>query len=275
MVRTVVITGAESGIGNVTAEFVERRGWRPIRVDLMEGDVCANLAATEGHVPMVERVTTLAGGRLDAVIACDGLTLPHPITLQVNYFGMVATLAGLRPLLAKGANLRAVAISSRALLMPNDPVVVAACLGGDEASSVATAEGKGEVDNALSKRALTRWIRRNAINGEWARTSIRLNAIAPGMVATPMTAAMRHDPTQRRGLNQAMPMPIGQVAHPEETAELLAWLASPAKKSCESIGRKSGALQVGERKKVIGFDDPNRISGELRVRMARTRRLVH
>ena len=112
MVRTVVVTGADSGIGNGTAEFVERRGWRPIRVDLIEGDVCANLAATEGHVTMVERVTTLADFRLDAIIACDGLALPHPITLQVNYFGMVATLTGLRSLLNKGADPRAIASSS-------------------------------------------------------------------------------------------------------------------------------------------------------------------
>ena len=55
-----------------------------------------------------------------------------------------------------------------------------------------------------------------------------LNGIAPGMVVTPMTQAMVDDKTVRAQLEQAMPMPIGRDARPEEIAELLLWLASPA-----------------------------------------------
>ena len=39
MARTVVITGAASGIGKATAALAEAHGWQPIRADLNEGDV--------------------------------------------------------------------------------------------------------------------------------------------------------------------------------------------------------------------------------------------
>jgi NAD(P)-dependent dehydrogenase (short-subunit alcohol dehydrogenase family) len=196
MARTIVVTGAASAIQKATTELVERRCGRPIRVDLTEGDVCIALATPDGRVTLVERVSTRTSGRPDAGIDGAGLALPHPITLQVNYFGVVATLTGLRPLLTQGADPRAVAISSWALLMPTDAAVVAACLRGDKATAVAAAEGKGALVYAAWKRALARWIRRNAITAEWAGAHVPLNAIAPGMVATPMTEAIRNDPAQ-------------------------------------------------------------------------------
>src|SRR5207244_6295676 len=81
MVRTVVITGADSGIGKATAALAEARGWQPIRVDLHEGDVKADLATQQGHTAFVEGVTAITGERLDAVIACAGVALPTPLTV--------------------------------------------------------------------------------------------------------------------------------------------------------------------------------------------------
>ncbi len=37
MARTLVITGADSGIGKATAALAEARGWQPIRADLNAG----------------------------------------------------------------------------------------------------------------------------------------------------------------------------------------------------------------------------------------------
>ena len=66
MARTVVITGADSGIGKATAALAEARGWQPIRVDLHEGDVKADLATPQGRSSFVQGVTALVGERLDA-----------------------------------------------------------------------------------------------------------------------------------------------------------------------------------------------------------------
>jgi len=72
MARTVVITGAASGIGKATAALAEARGLQPIRVDLNEGDVKADLATPQGRTASVEGVTALTGERLDADRLCRG-----------------------------------------------------------------------------------------------------------------------------------------------------------------------------------------------------------
>ena len=209
MARTVVITGAASGIGKATAALAEARGWQPIRADLNEGDVKVDLASSQGRAAFVDGVTALVG----AVIACAGVALPTPLTVKVNYFGAVATLEGMRPLLAQGNLPRAVGISSFASIMQADSELVEACLSGDEAAALRIADNKEPgVYYSSSKAAFARWIRRQAITTDWVRTGILLNGIAPGMVVTPMTQAMVDDKARRAQLEQAMPMPIGRDA---------------------------------------------------------------
>src|SRR5947209_1965798 len=142
MARTVVITGAASGIGKATAALAEAHGWQPIRADLHEGDVKADLATPQGREAFVQGVTALVGDRLDAVIACAGVAGPTPLTLKVNYFGAIATLEGMQPLLVKGTLPRAVGISSFASIMQPDAELVEACLSGDEAAALRIAESK-------------------------------------------------------------------------------------------------------------------------------------
>jgi NAD(P)-dependent dehydrogenase (short-subunit alcohol dehydrogenase family) len=229
MARTVVITGAASGIGKATAALAEARSWQPIRADLNEGDVKADLATPQGRAAFVEGVRALTGKSLEAVIACAGVALPTPLTVKVNYFGAIATLEGMRPLLAKGHAPRAVGITSFASIMQTDSELVEACLSGDEAAALRIAESKEPaVFYSSSKAAFARWMRRQAISADWVRAGILLNGIAPGMVVTPMTQALVDDKAGRAQLEQAMPMPIGRDARPEEMAELLLWLASPA-----------------------------------------------
>jgi len=229
MARTVVITGADSGIGKATAALAEARGWQPIRADLNEGDVKADLATSQGRAAFVDGVTALVGERLDAVIACAGVALPTLLTLKVNYFGAIATFQGLRPLLTKGTSPRAVGISSFASIMQTDSELVEACLFGDEVATLRIAEGnEPAVYYASSKAAFARWMRRQAITADWAGAGILLNGIAPGIIETPMTKPMLDDEARRAQLEQEVPMPIGRHGRPEEVAELLLGLASPA-----------------------------------------------
>jgi NAD(P)-dependent dehydrogenase (short-subunit alcohol dehydrogenase family) len=229
LARTIVITGADSGIGKAMATLAEARGWKPIRADLHGGDVEADLATPQGRLALVERVTSLVGGYLDAVIACAGVTLPTSLTLKVNYFGAIATLEGMRPLLAKGTLPRAIGISSFASVLQPDSELVEACLSGNEAAALRIAENKDSASYyASSKAALARWIRRQAITTDWVGTGILLNGIAPGIVETPMTQPMLDDKARRDQLEHIVPMPIGRHGRPEEVAELLLWLASPA-----------------------------------------------
>lgn len=74
--------------------------------------------------------------------------------------------------------------------------------------------------------ALARWVRRASVTEEWAGAGIPLNAVAPGVVLTPMHAAVAVTEEQRRIVAQAVPMPLNGHAEPEVIARALRWLTS-------------------------------------------------
>ena len=109
--RTYAVTGAASGIGAATARHLQEKGGRVIACDLHNADVVGDLATSEGRAALVDGVTRLTGGRIDAIVANAGGGPPQTM-LSLNFFGAVATLEGLRPLLAASPAPRAVMVSS-------------------------------------------------------------------------------------------------------------------------------------------------------------------
>jgi hypothetical protein len=154
---------------------VEQLGCRVITVDRHDAEVTADLSVVAGREQMLEGVTKASGGSVDVVIACAGTIGRGAMDVQVNYFGAVATLGGLRPLLARGADPRALAVASFALLDDVDPEIVAACLNDDETAAVALATATpAETSQRLyasAKRALARWVRRCGPGGRPATTT--------------------------------------------------------------------------------------------------------
>lgn len=230
--RTVVVTGSASGIGKALTELLEARGERVIGVDLHDAEVAVDLTTAEGRRDLVEQVSALTAGRVDAVVANAGLAHPIPATVGVNYFGAVATLEGLRPLLATSPAPRASVTCSMASLMPVDTELVDLCLAGDEPAALAgaavlaeTTEGGGLIYSS-TKVGVARWLRRHAPTPEWAGAGIPVNAIAPGIVVTPMTAAMLETEEQRSQMISMVPMPLNGFMGPEVPARLHAWLVS-------------------------------------------------
>ncbi|MEU9117387.1 SDR family oxidoreductase [Streptomyces sp. NPDC048483] len=232
MPRTYLVTGAASGIGKATTAHLREQGHTVLGADLEGVDISADLATPAGRTELADRARELTGGHLDAVIACAGLAHFTPLTVQVNYFGVVATLEGLRPLLAAGTAPRAVLVSSVASLHPHDPAIVEAALAGDEEAAVSAAQdaidrGEGHMIYGSSKHAIARWLRRTAVTDGWAAAGIPLNAVAPGTIVTPMTAPLLGDADMRKVVDAAVPMPLHGHARPEQVAPLLAWLTSP------------------------------------------------
>ncbi|HKY13281.1 MAG TPA: SDR family oxidoreductase [Microthrixaceae bacterium] len=231
MTRTYVVTGAASGIGLATVQKLQGLGHRTVTVDRRDADVDADLSTRAGRDQMVEAVNALTGGVVDAVVASAGTNNRGRIDVQVNFFGAVATLAGLRPLLAAGSAPRAVAVSSFAVLEDIDEATVDACLAGDEPAAIAAVDALGQADlmqvYASSKRALARWVRRNAPTAHWAGAGIALNTVGPGVVHTPMTEPLLGDPGLSELLLAAVPMPFQGVLAPEALAHHLVALTDP------------------------------------------------
>ena len=246
MDRTCVVTGAASGIGAATAERLGRDGVRVIACDLHDADVIADLATPEGRAALVDRVAAASGGRIDAIVANAGGG-PAETSLQLNFFGAVATLEGLRPLMAASPAPRAVAVSSISSLRPPLPAIIDACLALDEPAAIAEAlraYQAGELGRASSdlvpdaaqlsldlygaaKRALNLWCRRTATTPEWAGAGIPLNVVALGFYETPAAAYVLSDPSHRAAMAAMAPLRGAFPGQADEAAAILAWLVSP------------------------------------------------
>ena len=227
MARTTVITGSASGIGAALRRRLEAEGERVVGVDLVDAEVIADLATPEGRAAMVADVAAATDGVVDAVVANAGVSLPDPLTVRVCYFGAVAPLEGLRPLLTRGSVPRAAATASIAVLGPLDDDLVAACLAGDEATACAHPAASSLLAYGSAKRALARWLRAAAPGPDWAGAGIPLNAVGPGVVTTPMTAELLATDEGRALVDGAVPMPLGGHAEAAHVAEVLAFLIGP------------------------------------------------
>ena len=179
----------------------------------------------------MEGASEQSGGELAGIVTCAGLAgLPGragSLLASVNYFGTVDLLEGLRPLLAPGG--AAVAISSNSTtVQPAVPAdLVEACLRHDEELSAQIADARGSlVTYPATKLALAHWVRRNATGPDWAGSGLRLNAVAPGMIDTPMVAGMRADAKAGPMLDM-LPIPAGRPGRAEEIAAVIDLLLGP------------------------------------------------
>jgi NAD(P)-dependent dehydrogenase (short-subunit alcohol dehydrogenase family) len=225
----VAVTGSAGGIGGAIAARITDAGHDVIGVDVRDADVIADLSSADGRAAACAGVLEACSGTLDGLVVAAGIggstSAPPSMVARVNYFGAVQLLEGLRDALAEGELEAAVAISSNsATAVPvDDTTLVDQCLAGDEEAAAATADTMdGEAVYANAKLALARKVRRLAV--EWA-PGLRVNAVAPGPVLTPLTrAALEHPVTG--DLIRAYPIPMERWGEPAEIAEAVWFLLS-------------------------------------------------
>lgn len=223
----ICVTGSAGGMGRALRTRLEAQGLRVIGVDRGDAEVEADLGTTEGRERMLSEVTTRCDGALDGLVVAAGIYKgPAADVVSVNYFGAVAALRGLRPLLAAAPQPRAVAVCSNS--MTTQPglrtEIVDRCLEDDEEAARKVAGDHHASAYPASKLALARWVRAQAPGTEWIGAGISLNAIVPGFIDTPMTEGMW---SFVASIGDLFPIPAGRPGTAQEIAGLIAYLLSP------------------------------------------------
>jgi meso-butanediol dehydrogenase/(S,S)-butanediol dehydrogenase/diacetyl reductase len=204
-----VITGGASGIGAACAALLAASGATAIVADL-SGDPPVDVTDRRSLEALRDRVEA-DHGRLDVLLNCAGIVgVNRPAAevsddefeaiLAINLRGTFKACQVMHPLLARSRGAIVNVASQAALVsLPN------------QAAYSAT---KGGV------AALTR-----SLAIDWAADGIRVNAVAPGFVKTPMTAEFR----RLDGLVAAAERrtPLGRLLEASEIAAVMAFLASP------------------------------------------------
>jgi len=225
---TAVVTGSASGIGAAVRRRLEAAGDLVLGVDLRNAEVIADLSLKQGRQNAIEDLLARCEVCLDRLVVSAGVgahVRPPSRIAAINYFGAVDLLDGLLPALRNGVNPAAVVIcSNSAQLFPMDDLpYVNVLLEHREEEALRLAD---EMDNPAlaylgSKNALGKSVRRKSAG--WAEAGVRLNAVAPGPVKTPLLEGDLRDPLTGDAIRN-LRVPLGRMGEPEEVAELVLFL---------------------------------------------------
>ncbi|MCV7075835.1 SDR family oxidoreductase [Mycobacterium szulgai] len=235
---TYAVTGSASGMGAATARRLRADGHTVIGVDIREAEVVADLSTRAGRAQAATDVLAAAEGRLDGAVLAAGLG-PGPGAqrlrriAEVNYLGVVELLDRWRPGLAATDGAKVVVLSSNSTtttpLVPRR--VVRALIAGDVDKALRGIRVFGPARPAIiyaaSKIAVSRWVRRHAVRPEWAGAGIRLNALAPGAVRTPLLEEQLASPRQGKAVRR-FPVPVGGFGDADQLAQWVCFMLSDA-----------------------------------------------
>lgn len=227
---TYALTGGASGIGASLAKLLREQNHRVINVDIRDADIIADLANTEGRQAAVAGVRERAPEGLDGLVPLAGVAGSTPagtLITSVNYFGTVALVEGLRDLVARRQGVIVLLCSNSAPMSSPDSRLLQSLLAGDEPEALKiAAEDDDGMHYMVGKRALAYWMRRNVM--AFARDGIRMNAVAPGPIDTPMTKPLFDDP-EMAGIMQHLveSTPLGRTGQPEEISTVIHFLLGP------------------------------------------------
>lgn len=220
--KTVVITGAASGIGFACVQAFAALGASVVGLDQSPAPSGNPVDGVDWHTVDIrdrDRLQAIADalaaeGRVpDIVVANAGTIVRKPILEQstedeerivdVNFHGTLRTLRAFAPSMqAKGGGRMVVTSSTTAIHALRDRAVYAA-----------------------TKAALSALVRAAAL--EWGPSGLSVNAVGPGIIRTQLTDAYaRANPERAQAAHDNVP--LRRMGAPEDVADAVIYLASPA-----------------------------------------------
>ncbi|HSW95160.1 MAG TPA: SDR family NAD(P)-dependent oxidoreductase [Patescibacteria group bacterium] len=221
--RRALVVGAGSGIGKTSAEALAAFGAHVTcaDVDLVAAERTAAAIASSGHEAdalMVDVRDTgtvtaaFAKGPIDVLVSTPGINVRKPVlkitddefdrVIDVNLKGTFRLLRAAGASMAERGKGSIIAFSS--------------------IRSLTVEPGQGVY--AATKAGIVQLIR--AFAAEMGTNGVRANAIAPGVVDTPLTAPIKQNPDWYNGYSRKSI--LGRWAKPEELAGMVVYLASDA-----------------------------------------------
>jgi NAD(P)-dependent dehydrogenase (short-subunit alcohol dehydrogenase family) len=227
--QVALVTGAGSGMGLTTAQAFAEAGAAVVLADFNEAAVrsAAEQLVSEGHKAIAVRcdvadeaqvkemvdLTVATFGRLDAAYNNAGINSPVAETADASSEEYERVMA---------VNLRGVWNCMKYELQQmrkqgSGAIVNCSSLGG-----LVGIAGRGVYH--ASKHGVLGLTKSAGL--EYAARGIRINAICPGIIATPMVTGMiEREPEAMDALMKEQP--IGRLGRPEEVASAVLWLCSP------------------------------------------------
>ncbi|HEX8408894.1 MAG TPA: SDR family oxidoreductase [Thermoanaerobaculia bacterium] len=214
--KVVVVTGGAAGIGRATVTAFESEGARVVVWDVPD----VNVTQAEAVAAATEKVVA-EHGRIDVLVNNAGIVRDSQL-VKWKDGAVVSTMDDATFDAVVNVNLKGVFYCTRAVvphMIRNGSGVVL------NASSIVGLYGNfGQTNYAATKAGVISFTQTWA--RELGRYNIRVNAVAPGFIATEMVKAM-----PRKVLDgMAARTPLGKMGEPEDVANAYVWLASDAAK---------------------------------------------
>lgn len=230
--RIAIVTGAGGRIGRAAAKLLAERGAVIVAVDAREdalASLAAELPATAKAMTIAADVTDEAAVRAAVDRARDHFGRIHVLFNNAGIEGLVAPITEY-PVAAFLKVLQVNVLGVMLWMKHVIPVMVAE--GGGSIVNTASVAGVSGARRmpayAASKHAVVGLTRSAAL--DWAAKGVRINAVAPGPIASPMMASIEEGlaPGAANGARQriAAAIPAGRYGEAEEVARVVAFLAS-------------------------------------------------
>ncbi len=226
--KVVIVTGASTGIGRATAIAFAREGARIVIGDFDDAaaDTASAITDAGGSAMFVKTDVSQDAsvqGLVQAAVDTHGR-----LDIGFNNAGLLPRTADLADMSVEDFD-RTIAVDLRGVFLCMKYQIAQMLRNGggaivNTASVAGLVADPGMAPYVAAKHGVVGITKAAAL--DYATRNIRVNAVAPGLVATPMTERWLADPAFKEKLLQNSP--IGRAARPEEIATTVLYLSSDA-----------------------------------------------